>query len=260
MVQSGEWHVGIVMDGNGRWAERRGLPRVAGHQAGAAVVRRIVEAAPGLGIGTLTLYAFSSDNWKRPLPEVAALMQLFRRYLRDEAARCVANGVRLNVIGRRDRLPAPVLRAIVDAEAATAAGRSLRLRIAIDYSGRDAVRRAALRLASRGETECSLEQFGALVGLVDHADGETPPADVIIRTGGDSRLSDFLLWESAYAELFFRSEAWPDFRPGDLAMIMAEFRGRQRRFGGLVGEAAPEDGERLDWLVRSGGRSSPGRR
>lgn len=237
MLQSGEWHVGIVMDGNGRWAERRGLPRVAGHQAGATVVRRIVEAAPGLGIGTLTLYAFSADNWKRPLPEVAALMQLFRRYLRDEVERCAANGVRLNVIGRRDRLPAPVLRAIAEAEEETAGGQSLLLRIAIDYSGRDAVRRAALRATA----ECSLEQFGALVGLVDHASGPVPPADVIIRTGGESRLSDFLLWEGAYAELFFRSEAWPDFRPGDLAMIMAEFRGRQRRFGGLVSESTPAE-------------------
>ncbi len=219
------------MDGNGRWAERRGLPRPAGHRAGAHNVRRIVEAAPGLGIGTLTLYAFSSDNWQRPLPEVSALIQLFRRFLEEETARCVEAGVALNVIGRRDRLPAALLRAVVEAEAATSEGAELLLRIALDYSGRDALRRAAVRLSRAGATDCSAEQFGELVGLVDHARATVPPLDVLVRTGGEQRLSDFLLWEAAYAELFFRPELWPDFRPGDLAEVMAEFRGRDRRFG-----------------------------
>ncbi len=228
-------HVGIVMDGNGRWAERRGLPRAAGHRAGATVVRRIVETAPGLGVETLTLYAFSSDNWRRPLPEVSALLQLFRRFLETEATRCVENGVALNVIGRRDRLPAPLIGAIRDAEAATAGGREFLLRIALDYSGRDAIRRAALRLASAGATEVSAEAFGDLIGQVDNARVATAPVDVLIRTGGDQRLSDFLLWECAYAELFFRRELWPDFRPGDLAEVLSEFRGRERRFGGVAG-------------------------
>ncbi|MSR03581.1 MAG: di-trans,poly-cis-decaprenylcistransferase [Gemmatimonadetes bacterium] len=238
-------HAGIIMDGNGRWAERRGLPRPVGHRAGAANLRRIIEAAPGLGIGTLTLYAFSSDNWQRPLPEVTALMQLFRRFLADETAQCIEHGVRLNVIGRRDRLGAPLLRAIIDAEEATAGGRELLLRIAFDYSGRDALRRAALRLARAGADDCSADQFGELVGLVDHARTAAPALDLPIRTGGEQRLSDFLLWETAYAELFFRAELWPDFRLGDLAEVMAGFRGRDRRFGVL--------GARRSALGRTGG-------
>ena len=160
-------------------------------------------------------------------------MHLFRRFLRDETARCLEHGVRLNIIGRRDRLPAPLVRAIVDAEVATAAGRTLLVRVAIDYSGRDAVRRAALRLAATGSADCPDAEFGRLVGLVDHAVEVVPSLDVLIRTGGDHRLSDFQLWEGAYAELFFRTEEWPEFRPADLAEVMAEFRGRQRRFGGL---------------------------
>jgi undecaprenyl diphosphate synthase len=229
-------HVGIIMDGNGRWAEKRGLARTAGHQAGATAVRRIIEAAPGFNIGTLTLYAFSSDNWKRPLPEVAALMRLFRRYLVAEAPRCVEHGVAVNVIGRRDRLPVPVVAAIEEIERRTAQAGALDLRIAVDYSGRDAIRRAALQLAAAGSTRCSMEEMGSLVARVDHSRKPVPPLDVLVRTGGERRLSDFLLWESAYAELFFRQELWPDFHPGDLAAIMAEFRGRSRRFGGLPNE------------------------
>ncbi len=227
-------HVGIVMDGNGRWAERRGLPRAAGHRAGATVVRRIVETAPGLGVGTLTLYAFSSDNWRRPLPEVASLLQLFRRFLETEVAACRDNGVVLNVIGRRDRLPAPLVRAIAEAEAATAEGERFLLRVALDYSSRDAIRRAALRLVGTAPTEVSAEAFEELIGLVDHARVAAPPVDVLVRTGGEHRLSDFLLWECAYAELFFRPELWPDFRPGDLAEVLSAFRLRDRRFGGVA--------------------------
>lgn len=231
-------HAGVVMDGNGRWAVKRGLPRTAGHQAGASALRRIIEAAPGLGIGTLTLYAFSSDNWRRPLPEVAGLLQLLRRYLAVETARCLAHGIQLNVIGRRDRLPRLLVRAIEAAETATAGGRTLLLRIAVDYSGRDALRRAALRLGVEGRTECETEEFERLVGEVDGARHPAPPLDLVVRTGGEQRLSDFQLWEAAYAELFFRPELWPDFGPTDLAEVVTEFRGRARRFGGLENVAS----------------------
>ena len=234
MVQSTtRIHAGLVMDGNGRWATRRGLPRTVGHQAGAGALRKIVESAPGLGIGTLTLYAFSSDNWRRPLPEVAALMQLFRRYLAAETARCVQHGIVINVIGRRDRLAAPLIRAIESAEQATAGGAKLLLRIGVDYSGRDALRRAALCLAAEGRAECELDEFDRLVARVDGSRHPVPPLDLVVRTGGDQRLSDFQLWEAAYAELFFRQELWPDFRPSDLAQVVTEFRGRSRRFGGI---------------------------
>ncbi len=205
MPQSSSLHVAIVMDGNGRWAGRRGLPRVAGHRAGAEAVRRTVEAAPDLGIGALTLYAFSADNWKRPASEVAALMRLFARYLRTETPRLLKNGVRLEVVGRRDRLPAPLVAAIGAAERATARGTGLRLRLAVDYSARWAI--------------------GAGVVL--------PDVDLLIRTGGERRLSDFLLWESAYAELHFVETMWPDFGPAELAAAVAEFHARERRFGGL---------------------------
>jgi undecaprenyl diphosphate synthase len=233
MQSNSRVHVGIIMDGNGRWAERRGLPRPVGHRAGVTVVRRIVETAPGLGVGTLSLYAFSSDNWRRPLPEVTALLQLFRRFLHDETAALVDAGVALTVIGRRDRLPKPLATAIDEAQRATASGDRLDLRIAIDYSGRDAIRRAALRFAAAPIAEPNQEAFGALVSAVDGARRPAAPLDLLIRTGGEQRLSDFLIWEAAYAELFFRREMWPDFRPGDLAEILREYRGRERRFGGV---------------------------
>ena len=210
MPQSSSLHVAIVMDGNGRWAGRRGLPRVAGHRAGAEAVRRTVEAAPDLGIGALTLYAFSADNWKRPPSEVAALMRLFARYLRTETPRLLKNGVRLEVVGRRDRLPAPLVAAIGAAEQATARATGLRLRLAVDYSARWAI--------------------GAGIVL--------PDVDLLIRTGGERRLSDFLLWESAYAELHFVEIMWPDFSPSELAAAVTEFHARERRFGGLSEAAA----------------------
>src|ERR1700688_2863862 len=150
-------HVAIIMDGNGRWARARGLPRVAGHRAGADAVRRVVESAPGLGIGALTLYSFSSDNWRRPAAEVSALMGLFQSYLRMETGRCVAEGVRIRMIGRRDRLAPALKKARAEAEAATSAGRTLEVRIAIDYSSRDAILRAARRI--RKNTAASREEF-----------------------------------------------------------------------------------------------------
>ena len=231
MQSTARYQVGIVMDGSGRWGERRGLPRAAGHRAGAEAIRRIVAAAPGLGIGTLTLYAFSAENWQRPLPEVSALMQLFRRFFEEETPRWAEQGVMLNVIGRRDRVPAPLLRAVVEAEDGTSGGSELVLRIALDYSGRDALRRAAVRLARAGANDCSAEQFGELVGLVDHARVAATDLDLLVRTGGEQRLSDFLVWEAADAELFFRPELWPDFGPGALAEVMTEYWARRSALG-----------------------------
>jgi undecaprenyl diphosphate synthase len=209
MKQSTSLHVAVIMDGNGRWASRRGLPRIAGHRAGAQSVRRAVEAAPDLGIGALTLFAFSSDNWKRPPSEVAGLMRLFARHLRKETPELVEKGVRCLVIGRRDRLPAPLTALIAETEAKTGAGARLDLRIAIDYSSRESIR----------------------------AERILPDVDLLIRTGGEQRLSDFLLWESAYAELYFTDTLWPDFGAEHLSTAVAEFHRRDRRFGGLSSAA-----------------------
>jgi len=238
--QSSSLHAAIIMDGNGRWAEQRGLTRTAGHRAGARAVERVVEAAPRAGIGTLTLYAFSSDNWNRPMPEVTALMRLLRSHLRRERARCLANGVAVEVIGRRDRLPVAVLREIAETEAATAPGTTLRIRLAVDYSARDGLLRAAQR-AAEVPGELSRQRFEELLAQVDHGRPGVPPVDLLIRTGAEQRLSDFLLWECAYAELFFRDLMWPDFDAAELERILREFQGRQRRFGGLPGrpEAHP---------------------
>jgi undecaprenyl diphosphate synthase len=213
-------HVAIIMDGNGRWANARGLPRVAGHRVGVEAVRRAVEAAPGLGISVLTLYAFSADNWRRPLREVSALMRLLGHYLTQETERCIANGVRLEAIGRRDRLPASVVRMIEEAERKTVAGTKLRLRLAIDYSARHAILEAASRAQGEGA-----EEWSKLLG---------PDVDLLIRTSGEQRLSDFLLWESAYAEIVFTPRMWPEFAAGDLADAVAEFHRRDRRFGGVA--------------------------
>ena len=234
MQQSGSLHAAIIMDGNGRWAERRGLSRTAGHRAGARAVERVVEAAPQAGISTLTLYAFSGDNWNRPMPEVTALMRLLRSHLGAERGRAVANGVAVEVIGRRDRLPVAVLREIAETEAATAAGATLRLRLAVDYSARDGILRAAIRAAEE-PGELSRDRFEELLALVDHGRPAVPPVDLLIRTGAEQRLSDFLLWECAYAELFFRDTMWPDFDATELEEVLREFQGRQRRFGRLPG-------------------------
>lgn len=218
-------HVAIIMDGNGRWAQARGLPRAAGHVAGVTAVRRVVESAPSRGIEVLTLFAFSSDNWKRPTPEVNALMKLLERFLRSEVTSCVKHGVRVEVIGRRDRLSLRVQDAIAKAERATAGGTTLRLRLAIDYSSRDELVRAA------GHAPRSRE---ALVHFLQTApEAHAPDVDLVIRTGGEQRLSDFLLWESAYAELYFTDVAWPDFDAGAFDSALAEFARRQRRYGGL---------------------------
>jgi undecaprenyl diphosphate synthase len=229
-------HVAIIMDGNGRWANARGRPRTAGHIAGARVVRKIVEAAPDCGIGMLTLYAFSNDNWARPSREVALLMRLFRRYLVAETDRCVTNGVRMRIIGRRDRIPGELLRAIKAAEDATQHGKRLDLRIAVDYSARDAMVRAAQRL--RNAERISREDLARAMGEVDHWTGEYRDVDLLIRTGGEKRLSDFLLWECAYAELYFTDRRWPDFSAADLEQAVQEFHSRERRFGAVPEAAA----------------------
>ncbi len=230
MIQSNccnKLHVGIVMDGNGRWASRQGLPRSVGHEAGVEAVRRIADAAPGLGIDMLSMFAFSSDNWRRPPAEVARMMDILRHYLRTETARLVRDGMRLSIVGRRDRLPAGLAAEIERAEAATASGRTLHLRIAVDYSGRDAILRAAFQASI--DEHLTREGFARLLA----SDAAPRDVDLVIRTSGERRLSDFLIWECAYAELYFTETMWPDFDAADLAEALADFRKRERRFGGV---------------------------
>jgi undecaprenyl diphosphate synthase len=229
-------HVGIIMDGNGRWAAARGMPRTAGHRAGVRNARKIVEAATRAGVGTLTLYAFSSDNWARPTPEVSALMRLLRRSLLVESKRCLENGVRLTIVGRRDRLPAPLLLAIEEAEQLTAHGRNLHLRVAIDYSARESIIRAAA-LATVGEA-LTRDRFAKLLAQANHDPFPIADVDLLVRTGGEQRLSDFLLWECAYAELYFTRCMWPEFTEREFITALSEFDARERRFGALAAQAA----------------------
>ena len=223
----------IIMDGNGRWAIRRGLPRVAGHRAGVAAVRRVVERAPDLGISRLTIYAFSCDNWRRPTAEVQSIFWLLRAFLRLETERLRQRGVRIQIIGRRDRLAPSVLREIDKAECATAGGLGLHLRVAIDYSSRDAITRAAAgaNAALFMEGPPTPDELGPM--LTQALTGESGEVDLLIRTGGETRLSDFLLWECAYAELLFTERMWPDFDQADLDAALEEFRRRERRFGSV---------------------------
>ena len=226
-------HVAIIMDGNGRWARMRGQPRWRGHVAGVEAVRDVVEGAPDLGISTLTLYAFSTDNWKRPPTEVGRLFWLLREYCQRERAELIHNGVRVTAIGRRDRLPGSALRELENTERETARGMRLHLRLAIDYGARWAITNAARTLAasvSRGklhESQLTSER------LHEELTGGVPDPDLIVRTAGEQRLSDFLLWEAAYAEYVFSDTLWPDFRRADLAIALWEFSQRERRFGSL---------------------------
>ena len=222
-------HVAILMDGNGRWAEARGLPRSAGHRAGVEAVRRVVGAAPALGIDTLTLFAFSANNWQRHPDEVGALFGLLETYFFAQALRAGEHDVRISVIGRRDRLPSALVEAIETVETATAKHVGLDLRIAVDYSAREAMLRAACWMMS--STEVTQEEFSRRVGQVTHAPDASPDVDLLIRTGGEQRLSDFLLWECAYAELHFTERMWPEFGAEDLENAVREFRARDRRFG-----------------------------
>jgi len=224
-------HVAILMDGNGRWAASRGLPRSEGHRAGVEAVRRVVRAAPQMGIGTLSLFAFSGDNWQRPANEVVALLELVEGYLLAEAESCATNGVRIRVIGRRDRIPPTLKAAIEAAEAVTSHGRALELRIALDYSSREAILRAACWMLS--SLEVTQAEFARRLGEVTHAGRSSADVDLLIRTGGEHRLSDFLLWECAYAELVFVSKMWPEFQAADLEAAIDEYSSRERRFGKL---------------------------
>jgi undecaprenyl diphosphate synthase len=222
-------HVAIITDGNGRWGTSRGLPRSAGHRAGAENLRRILRAAPELQIGTLTLYAFSANNWQRPEAEVNTLMGLLREYLANESLHCAENGIRVSVIGRRDRISSELRETIESAEMITAQGNELHLRLAVDYSSREMLYRAACRFYK--VTDVSRESFEHLLGEVTH--DEAREVDFVIRTGGELRLSDYLLWESAYAELYFSARMWPEFGPGDLAAAMEKYHTRIRTFGRL---------------------------
>ncbi len=218
------------MDGSGRWAERRGWPRAAGHRAGERAVRSLVEAAVEAGIGTLTLFAFSGANWRRPPAEASRLMEIFRDFFENYAAQCHSRGVRVSVIGRRGRLPGALLSAIERAEQATADCTRLHLRLAIDYSARDALIDAAARLAASSDR--SPQGFAQALAEAIHEAAPAPDVDLLIRTGGEQRLSDCLLWEGAFAEIIFSDCLWPDFGKAELAAALAEFHRRERRFGG----------------------------
>ncbi len=221
-------HVAIISDGNGRWATSRGLPRSAGHRAGAQTARAIIAAAPKLGIHTLTLFALSSANWKRPPAEVAGILRILHEYLLTETQHCIEEGIRLSIIGRRDRLSANLRQAIIDSEDATARGTRLHLRLAVDYSARNAIFSAARRFYK--STELSEESFASVMA---EARGGAADVDLLIRTGGDQRLSDFLLWECAFAEFLFIPKRWPDFSVDDLRSALREFASRERTRGAL---------------------------
>jgi len=226
-------HVAIIMDGNGRWAKARHLPRIAGHRKGIEAVRRAVEAAPPLGIEVLTLYAFSSENWRRPADEVSDLMGLLRHYLKTEIAELHANGIRVRFIGEYRLLNADLVALLDHAEALTAANVRMTLVIALNYGGQDEIVRAARRLAAAvrdGALDVAAIDADALSAHLDTA--TLPPPDLVIRTSGEQRLSNFLLWQAAYAELVFTAQLWPDFDAASLAEAVAAFGARERRFGG----------------------------
>jgi len=231
-------HVAIIMDGNGRWAEARGLPRTAGHRKGAEAVRRTLEAAGEIGIRYLTLFGFSSENWKRPNGEIDDLMSLMRRYLRSEIAEIHQRGVKLSVIGDRTRLADDIVRLIEDAEARTANNDALNLTLAISYGGRQELAMAARRIADsavRGAIEPG--QIDEAMVAANLLTAEIPDPDLLIRTSGEKRISNFLLWQLAYSELVFVDTLWPDFGADDLAAAISEFKRRNRRYGATVGSA-----------------------
>lgn len=221
-------HVAIIMDGNGRWAVQRGLPRTAGHRAGADAVDCVVTEAARRGVSVLTLYAFSCANWHRPRGEVRSLFSLFRRYLKEQTRRCVEQSIRLNVIGRRDRLDRRLLELIEQGERATAHCGGMILRIAVDYSAQWSLMHACH--AARGLGPIERDEFVRRLTAVNHSVA-VGDVDLLIRTGGERRLSDFLLWESAYAELHFTPRLWPDFSAEDFESALDEFASRDRRFG-----------------------------
>jgi len=222
----GARHVAIIMDGNGRWAKKRFLPRVAGHKAGVEAVRTIVRAAGDLGIEAMTLYAFSSENWKRPEEEVSDLMGLMKRFILSDLDEFAANDVKLKVIGNWRALAPDVVKLIENALERTAGNKRTTLAVALNYGAQDELVRAATAAAAEGAiTE------EAIAAHLDTAD--MPPLDLLIRTSGEVRLSNFLLWQSAYAELYFTDTLWPDFKPADLKAALDQFARRDRRYGGL---------------------------
>jgi undecaprenyl diphosphate synthase len=226
-------HAAIIMDGNGRWARKQGKPRWRGHLAGVDSVRDVVRASPDLGITTLTLYAFSTDNWKRPAAEVGRLFWLLREYCRREQDELLVNGVRVTHVGRRDRIPDKALRAVDALAARSAKGTRLHLRLAIDYGAQTMIAAAARRLAE--EVAAGTRAPGDVTrdAFEEALTNGVPPVDLLVRTAGEQRLSDFLLWEAAYAELYFTPTLWPDFRRADLATAVSVYERRERKFGGL---------------------------
>lgn len=226
-------HVAIIMDGNGRWAKARGLPRSFGHRAGVQALKRTVEAAPGLGIGRLTVFGFSTENWRRPPQEVSELMNLLKSYVRSDLDRLVREGVRLRVLGRRTGLPADILTVIADAERDTDHNQRFQLQVAFNYGGRadivDAARAFAEAVA-RGEAQPEDLTEDLFAEHLSTAGGSPP--DLIIRTSGERRISNFLLWEAAYAEFVFQDVFWPDFGPAELKAAVDEYQRRKRRYGG----------------------------
>lgn len=229
-------HVAIIMDGNGRWAKARGLPRAAGHKRGVEAVRTLVQDAMELGVSYLTLFGFSSENWRRPPAEVSALMGLLRLYLRSEIAELHRNGVRLRIVGDRQRFEGDILALIDDAEALTRGNDRLVLTIALSYGGRQEIVRAARLLAEQvaaGRLRPEEIDEAALGRHLFTAD--IPDPDLLIRTSGEKRISNFLLWQCAYAEMVFSDTLWPDFCRGDLEDAIRDFRKRERRFGMVAG-------------------------
>lgn len=231
-------HIAIIMDGNGRWATQRGLPRTAGHIEGAKAVRAAVEMAARAKVRTLTLYAFSAANWARPATEISALMRLFGQYLFTETRRCVEQSIRVNVIGRRDRLSENLLKSIQQSERSSAAGTGMHLRIAVDYSSQHSIVQAA-KLAAGDPNSVNLcsEEFHRMLQAADHSTGCVAPVDLLIRTGNERRLSDFLLWECAFAELHFSECLWPDFDERHFKDALEDYGTRQRRFGALAAKS-----------------------
>lgn len=235
-VSESPGHVAIIMDGNGRWAESRGLPRLQGHRRGADRVREVVEACPDLAITHLTLFAFSTENWNRPAAEVSGLMRLFRRYIKKEGARLVAEGVRVRFIGGRDRL-APDLRALMSGlEKQTESNEKLNLTVAINYGGRDEIMRATRRMAAAvAAGDLSVDDI-SITTMEDYLDtAGLPDPDLIVRTSGEFRVSGFLPWQSAYSEFAFVDTRWPDFTVEMLAAQLRNFGQRERRFGAVAG-------------------------
>jgi undecaprenyl diphosphate synthase len=239
-------HLAVIMDGNGRWAEQRGLPRWRGHEMGLQAVRRLAEAACQREIPVVSLFAFSSENWKRPEPEVGILFELFHRYLIGERDYLMRNDIRISAFGRRDRIPERVRRALMATEAATGNCRRLHMRIALDYGARYEIAEAARTLARAVvQREIPLEQITEDSFAHSLASGSIPDPDCIIRTAGEQRLSNFLLWQAAYSELYFCSRMWPDFDESDLDAVLAAFHSRTRKFGALPGQAGLAQGASL---------------